>query len=58
MRIEIQVPEWSALVMLEVAFRDSHLGLVVGIYSQRQFDFIGSPHDEALISWKGGVKFQ
>ena len=44
--------------MLEVACRDSHLGLVVGIHSQWQFNFVGSPYDEVFTSWKGGVNFQ
>jgi hypothetical protein len=58
MGIRIQVPKWSALVMLEDACGHSRLGLLMGVYTQNQFSLVGSPNDEIFDSWKGGVEFR
>ena len=49
MGIKIQVPKWSALVMLEGGLQRFSFGACSGyIYSQMQFNLVGSPYDEVF----------
>ena len=34
---------------------DSHMGLVVGRHSQRQFNLVNFPYNEIFVTWMGGV---
>ena len=45
--------------MLEGGLRRFSFGTCNGyIYSQRQFNLVGSPYDEVVDSWKRGVELR
>ena len=37
---------------------DAHLGVMVGMYSQRHFNLIDFSYDKVLDSWMGGVEIR